>query len=49
MVLQALQSQRRPEQQVEVTFSDRPVGENIPARGPVRPEDVIPPTAGASD
>lgn len=33
MALQALQSQRRPEQQVEVTFSDRPTGADSPTRG----------------
>ncbi|HXB50496.1 MAG TPA: hypothetical protein VNW50_22280, partial [Streptosporangiaceae bacterium] len=49
MTLQALQNQRRPEQQIEVTFSDPPAGENLPAKTSVRPEDVIPPTAGTSD
>ena len=49
MTLQALQNQRRPEQHVEVTFSDRPDGADIPARTPIRPQDVLPPTAGKSD
>jgi YihY family inner membrane protein len=41
MALQALQNQRRPEQQVEVTYNDRPAGESRLA--PVRPQDVVPP------
>jgi YihY family inner membrane protein len=41
MALQALQNQRRPEQQVEVTSSDRPAGQT--ARAPARPQDVVPP------
>jgi len=46
MARQALQNQRRPEQQVEVTFSDRPEGPNIPARTSVRPEEAPPPVTG---
>jgi len=46
MALQALQNQRRPEQRIEVTFTDRPGGQAIPVSTPVRPEDVIHPTAG---
>jgi len=34
MTLQALQNQRRPEQQVEVTFSDRATSGNLPADTP---------------
>jgi YihY family inner membrane protein len=34
MTLQSLQTQRRPEQHVEVTFTDRPVGANPPVRTP---------------
>jgi YihY family inner membrane protein len=48
MALQALQNQRRPEQQVEVTFTDRepPAPEPDqaePARAPRTPEEVAPP------
>jgi YihY family inner membrane protein len=39
MALQALQNQRRAEQQVEVTFSDRPPGVP-PASTPRTPEDI---------
>ncbi|HEY2576347.1 MAG TPA: YihY/virulence factor BrkB family protein [Streptosporangiaceae bacterium] len=41
MALQALQNQRRPEQNVIVTFSDRPNGEQ--ARTPQTPAEVSPP------
>jgi len=34
MALQALQTQRRPEQHIEVTFTDRPVGASAPLRAP---------------
>jgi YihY family inner membrane protein len=34
MALQALQTQRRPEQHIEVTFTDRPVGASSPVRTP---------------
>jgi YihY family inner membrane protein len=49
MTLQALQNQRRPEQLIEVTFSDRPADASTPAGTPVRPQDVLPPTVGKSD
>jgi hypothetical protein len=42
MALQALQNQRRPEQQVEVTYNDRPPGVQAPATTPQVPEDVVP-------
>jgi len=42
MALQALQNQRRPEQQVEVTYNDRPPGVQAPATTPQFPEDVVP-------
>jgi hypothetical protein len=41
MALQALQNQRRAEQQVEVTFSDRPAGTEPHASTPRWPEDVL--------
>jgi hypothetical protein len=34
MALQALQNQRRPEQQVEVSFNDRPAGAGSPTDAP---------------
>jgi uncharacterized BrkB/YihY/UPF0761 family membrane protein len=43
MALQALQNQRREEQSIKVTFSDRPSGAAAPARVPRTPEDVTPP------
>ena len=43
MALQALQNQRRPEQQVEVTFNDRPADAAVPAGTPQTPDDVTPP------
>jgi YihY family inner membrane protein len=43
MALQALQNQRREEQQVEVTFSDRPSGAAAPTRVPRTPEEITPP------
>ncbi len=43
MALQALQNQRRPEQQVEVTFNDRPADAAAPAGTPQTPDDVTPP------
>jgi YihY family inner membrane protein len=49
MALQALQSQRRPEQRIEVTFSDRPANTSIPAGTAIRPPDLLPPTTGKSD
>jgi YihY family inner membrane protein len=41
MALQALQNQRRAEQQVEVTFSDRPHGTGPGAATPRTPEDIL--------
>jgi hypothetical protein len=49
MALQALQNQRRPEQQVEVTYNDRPPGVRAPATTPQFPADVVPPASGGSD
>lgn len=43
MALQALQNQRREEEHVEVSFTDRPPGAPAPAQTPRRPEDVAPP------
>ncbi len=43
MALQALQNQRRAEQHVEVSFSDRPAGAEVPAQTPRTPADVAPP------
>ena len=45
MALQALQNQRRPEQQVEVTYDDRPAGTPAPATTPRTPADVAPPSS----
>ncbi len=52
MALQALQNQRREEQQVEVTFSDRPPGTQPHADTPRWPEDILrqsPPEGGQPD
>ena len=43
MALQALQNQRREEQNVEVYFTDRPPGRPAPAQTPRTPEQVAPP------
>jgi YihY family inner membrane protein len=43
MALQALQNQRRPEQQVEVTFDDRKPGVAAPSSTPQTPDEVTPP------
>src|SRR5215467_3680419 len=43
MALQALQNQRREEQAVEVSFTDRPPGAPAPAQTPRTPEEVAPP------
>ncbi len=43
MALQALQTQRRPEQDVAVTFNDRAPGSAEPVRTPRTPEEVKPP------
>ena len=45
MALQALQNQRRPEQIVEVRFTDRPAGSRPPARTPQTADDVSPPAS----
>jgi YihY family inner membrane protein len=45
MALQALQNQRRPEQVVEVRFTDRPAGAPGPAQTPRTAEEVSPPAA----
>jgi YihY family inner membrane protein len=46
MALQALQNQRRPEQQVEVTFDDRKTDIRGPYAAPQTPEQVAPPAPG---
>ena len=46
MALQALQNQRRPEQQVEVTFDDRKTGIRGLYAAPQTPEEVAPPAPG---
>ena len=43
MALQALQNQRREEQAVEVSFTDRPPGTPAPAQTPRTPAEVAPP------
>jgi YihY family inner membrane protein len=43
MALQALQNQRRPEQEVEVRFTDRPAGVQPSARTPRTAQEVSPP------
>jgi len=43
MAMQALQNQRREEQSVKVTFSDRPSGAAAPTWAPQTPEEVTPP------
>jgi YihY family inner membrane protein len=43
MAMQALQNQRREEQSVKVTFSDRPSGAAAPTLVPRTPEEVTPP------
>jgi hypothetical protein len=47
MALQALQNQRREEQQVQVTFTDRPPGAAAAPQTPRTPEDVAPPARAA--
>jgi virulence factor BrkB len=49
MALQALQNQRRAEQQVEVTFTDRPAGTKAPARTPRVSDDLVPPPRPAAE
>ncbi len=46
LAMQALQNQRREEQHVEVTFSDRPVGAAAPTQTPRTPEEIAPPAPG---
>ena len=43
LALQVLQNQRREEQAVEVSFTDRPPGVPAPAQTPRTPEEVTPP------
>jgi YihY family inner membrane protein len=43
MALQALQNQRRPEQQIEVTYTDRADGAGVPSSTPRTPQDAMPP------
>jgi YihY family inner membrane protein len=43
MALQALQNQRRPEQDIEVTFSDREPDSGEEPRAPRTPAEVVPP------
>jgi YihY family inner membrane protein len=43
MALQALQNQRRVEQQVKVTFDDRKPGVSVPRSTPQTPDQVVPP------
>jgi uncharacterized BrkB/YihY/UPF0761 family membrane protein len=43
LALQALQNQRREEQDVEVSFSDRPPGTPAPVQTPRTPGEVAPP------
>jgi YihY family inner membrane protein len=45
IALQALQNQRRPEQHIEVTFTDRPDGASVPSGTPRTPQEVSPPAA----
>ena len=46
MALQALQNQRRQEQQVKVTFDDRKPGTRAPRSTPQTPDQVVPPARG---
>lgn len=43
MAAQALQNQRREEQQVEVTYNDRPAGSVSRITAPRTPNEIIPP------
>jgi uncharacterized BrkB/YihY/UPF0761 family membrane protein len=45
MALQALQNQRRPEQHIQVTFTDRPANGAAPAATPQTAEEVSPPAS----
>jgi hypothetical protein len=43
MAAQALQNQRREEQQVKVTYNDRPANTGRSAATPQTPEEIVPP------
>jgi len=43
MALQALQNQRREEQQIQVSFDDRPRGTRAPESTPRTPDEITPP------
>ena len=43
MAAQALQNQRREEQQVQVTYNDRPAGAQAAAAAPRTPGEIVPP------
>jgi YihY family inner membrane protein len=47
MALQVLQNQRRTEQQVSVSFNDRPPGTGAAASTPRTPEEIAPPAESA--
>jgi YihY family inner membrane protein len=47
MAAQALQNQRREEQQVQVTYNDRPAGAGGSATTPRTPEEIVPPAEPA--
>ena len=47
MALQALQNQRREEQHVEVSYTDRPVGVESAAQTPQTPDQIAPPADAA--
>ncbi len=46
LALQALQNQRREEQRVEVSFSDRRHGASAPGTTPRTPDEIAPPASG---
>jgi hypothetical protein len=48
MALQVLQNQRREEQRVRVTFTDRPAGAGAPVQAPRVPEEIAPPGPATS-
>jgi YihY family inner membrane protein len=47
MAVQALQNQRREEQQVQVTYNDRPADNEGPAGTPQTPQEIVPPAEPA--
>jgi YihY family inner membrane protein len=49
MARQALQTQRRPEEDIKVTFNDRPPDAEVPARTPQTPDEVAPPAKVDAD